>query len=338
LALRLDAPDAAGPWKMVVTNDGDVPLRVAADGRLLSFEVEPSDDNDADAPYGKPVVKKKPTRPVVCKLPAELRPSAVAEDRAVILAPGSRYEEVVSPALYCFSDSEAKALAAGARVTAKLGFSEATKPNPKTPLKPPFIAEPAMTSPTVAAVKEIVSDRFVVAPAPPSSESFDRDTHDDPTGPHLTLTASPRIDSVDEKTVATTMTLKNTGRREARLHIRRDNFLFDIDGPDGSRHCGLPSSQRAVPREMMDTVAPGASRSIDVWIGELCSNTVFDRPGLYRVRAGLAFPPSGPDGQGTWTRTVITERTTLVRIRKGRLPFFTSPPQVFGPSGSGGSG
>jgi hypothetical protein len=117
-------------------------------------------------------------------------------------------------------------------------------------------------------------------------------------------------------------------------------LLFDIDGPDGSAHCGLPSSRRAIPRELVDSLAAGATRSIDVWIGEMCPNMVFDRPGLYRVRAGLAFPPTpAPDGQRAWTRTLITEEPVLVRIRQGRLPFFTSPPQVFGgDAGASGGG
>jgi hypothetical protein len=97
LALQLEAPDPAGPWKMVVTNEGEVPLRFAADGRLLSLEIEPPEIGGLEDPYGKAAAKKKPAT-VVCRLPAELRPSAVAEDRAVVLGPGSRYEEVVSPA------------------------------------------------------------------------------------------------------------------------------------------------------------------------------------------------------------------------------------------------
>jgi hypothetical protein len=342
VALQIEAPDVAGPWKLVVTNEGEVPLRVAADGRLLSLEIEPPEDAASDDPYGKATVKKKPPPPVVCRLPPELRPSGVTDERAIRLGPGSRYEEVVSPALYCFSQAEAKALVPGARVTAKLGFAEA-KGAAKAPPRAPFVAEPAVMSSPVSAIKEIVAPSFVVAAAAPVSTSATAsgESADDPNGPRLELTAPARVDSRDEKTVTTTLTLKNVGRREARLHIRRDNLLFDIDGPDGSSHCGLASSRRVIPRDLFDSVAPGATRSIEVWIGELCPNYVFDRPGLYRVRAGLAFPSApAADGNRTWTRTVITREPVLVRIRQGRLPFFTSPPQVFGGDGetTGGSG
>src|SRR6185295_3199288 len=118
VALRIDTADLAGPWKMMVTNQGAVPVRFAADGRLLSLEVPKPED-----PYATGKKKTKAPPPILCKLPAELRPSGVVEDRAVILGPGARYEEVFSPALYCFSEAVAKGLVAGAQVTAKLGFT-----------------------------------------------------------------------------------------------------------------------------------------------------------------------------------------------------------------------
>ena len=345
IALRLEAPDVGGPWKMVVSNEGDVPLRFAADGRLLRLEVEPPEDDGADQPYGKAGAKKKAPPPVVCRLPADLRPAGVVESRAVVLGPGARYEEVVSPALYCFAGAEAKALVAGARITAKLGFPDATKASPKTPLRPPFVAEAATSTPTVAPVKEIASDRFVVAAAASAaiSRAPDPEPGDDPTAPRLELVGRARIDSGDEKTVTTTLTLKNVGRRTARLHVRRDNLVFDVDGPDGSSQCGMPATRRAVPHDRIETLAPGATRSLEVWIGEMCPNHVFDRPGLYRVRAGLTFPAAiASEGASVWTTTVVTEEPMLVRIRQGRLPFYTSPPQVFGGSSvsarAGGSG
>ena len=337
LTLRLDAPDSAGPWKMVVTNDGEVPLRFAADGRLLSFEIEPPEDAGADEPYAKPGIKKKRPALVVCKLPPELRPAGVVEDRAVVLGPGRRYEEVVSPGLYCFSATESKALVPGARVTAKLGFPEANKAASKAP-RAPFIAEPAVIAPPVSAIKEVVAPPIVLGATsgtgPASTESIE--TSDDPNGPRIELFSTGRVDSSDEKTVSAVLTVKNAGHRDVRLHVRRDNLLFDVDGPDGSTHCGAPSARRAVPRELFESLGAGSSRSIEVWIGELCPNVAFDRPGLYRVHAGLAFP-SSPAGNAisAWTGTIVTKEPILVRIRQGRLPFFTSPPQIFG--GSSGS-
>lgn len=332
VTLRLDAPDAGGPWKMVVTNHGDVPVRLAADGRLLSLEVEPPEDADDD-PYAG---KKKKGRPatVICKLPAELRPSAVVESRAVVLEPGARYEEVISPALYCFGEAEAKALAPGAQVTAKFGFASPpqnarVKPEPR----PPFAVEPDRRQSPVAAAKELVSERFIVPSLPPATFSNAAavvDEASDPNGPSIELVAPARVDSTDERTVTMSLAIKNVGGRATSVHIRRDNLTFDVDGPNGSSHCGNPSVRRGVPRDLFETLAAGAAKKIDVWVGEMCPNMVFDRPGLYRVRASLAFPSAGgPDALRAWTHTVSSREPVLVRVRAGRLPFYVSPPQVF---------
>ena len=239
---------------------------------------------------------------------------------------------------YIVQPYEFRALVPGARVTAKLGFPDANKGASKAPPRAPFIAEPAVIGPPVSAIKEVVAPRIVLGSTPEtgSAGTESSENSDDPNGPRIELFAIGRVDSSDEKTVSASLTVKNTGRREVRLHVRRDNLLFDVDGPDGSTHCGAPSARRAVPRELIESLGAGSSRSFDVWIGEMCPNMVFDRPGLYRVRAGLAFPPSpGAGAVNAWTRTVITKEPIMVRIRQGRLPFFTSPPQIFG--GSGGS-
>jgi hypothetical protein len=334
VSLRIDAPDLAGPWKMVVTNDGDVPLRFDADGRLLTFEIEAPPDEDSVEPYGKARTLKKKTPPsAICRLPTELRPAMVAEDRAVVVPPGARYEEVISPALYCFGETEAKALVPGARVTAKLGFPSPGTTSAKAAPRPPFIAEAATIGAPTTPVKELVSTPFTVTGAPPpaTTSAASEPSAEDPNGPRLDFSATSRVDSVDEKAIALKLTVKNVGGRPVPLHVRRDNLVFDVDGPDGSAHCGYPSSRRAVPRDGIDSLAPGSTRSLDVWVGEMCPVNVFDRPGLYRIRAGLTFPASATsDAAGAWKRTIVTGEPILVRVRQGRLPFYTSPPQILG--------
>jgi hypothetical protein len=328
--LRIDAPDPAGPWRMVVTNNGDVPVRFAADGRLLSFEMPKPED-----PYEGSTKKKKANQPapVVCKLPPDLRPTGVVENRAVLLGPGARYEEVVSPAFYCFSDASVKALVPGATITAKLGF-DVPKTHARKNAAPsaPFVVEPAVLNASVSAQKELVSEPFVLAaPASTVRTSETAPPGDDPGAPRMELSAPARVDTASELTVGMTLKLKNVGGRPAALHVRRDNMMFDIDGPNGSAHCGQPAEQRGVPRDAFAPLSPGASRTVDVWVGEMCSDAVFDRPGLYRVRPSLAFPiASDFPTMRVWTDTVTTQDPVLVRVREGRLPFYASPPQVFG--------
>jgi len=316
---------------MVVTNQGDVPVRFAADGRLLSLEIQPKQDAEAEAPTKK---RKPAPKATVCKLPPELRPSGVVDERAVVLGPGARYEEVVSPALYCFNDAAGKALVAGAEVTARLGFSESAKASKRPPL-PPLVVEPAVRDPKVSGLKELVSQPFVLPASPPSSTAAPPSTQEtnDPNGPKIELLGPMRIDTPNERTVAMTFTVKNSGSRSVPLHIRRDNLLIDLDGPDGSAHCGSPASKRGVAKDLFTSLGAGAAKTVDVWVGELCPDVVFDRPGLYRLHAALTFPNSGEAiSVKAWTQMVTAKEPILVRVREGRLPFYASPPQVLGGS------
>jgi hypothetical protein len=312
---------------MVVTNQGDVPVRFAADGRLLSFEVPKPEDPGASPAKKKP----KAPPPIVCKLPPELRPSGVVDDRAVVLEPGARYEEVISPFLYCFNEASAKALVAGATVVAKLGFTpRPTQGAGKAHPAAPFVAEPALANATVSAVKELVSEPFVVPSGGPVSGDAPSSTSSDASAPRLELVAPARVDTLNELTVGMTFTVKNSGGRPALIHLRRDNFMFEVDGPSGSAHCGFPADMRSVPKDAFTALAAGASRPIDVWVGEMCSDVVFDRPGLYRIWASLAFPGSNAGStMKVWTDTISASVPVLVRVREGRLPFYTSLPQVF---------
>jgi hypothetical protein len=334
VALRVDAPDLAGPWKLVVTNQGEVPVRFAADGRLLTLELPKPEDPYAPVKGNPKAPPPRPAPPIICKLPAELRPSGVVENRAVLLGPGARYEEVFSPALYCFSDASAKALVPGASVIAKLGFLPPTAKGKKNaPPPPPFVVEPALRNPPVSAIKELVSEPFILPAAAPvsSAPAPSPMVDDDPNGPSLELIAPARVDSHNELTIGMTLTVKNVGGRAVSMHMRRDNFMFDVDGPGGSANCGQPAEGRKVPRDGFTPLGTGASRTIDVWIGEMCPDLVFDRPGLYRIRPSLAFPsPSETSTVKIWTRTVSAKDAVLVRVREGRLPFYTSAPQVFG--------
>jgi hypothetical protein len=154
---------------------------------------------------------------------------------------------------------------------------------------------------------------------------------DDPKAPRLELLAPTRVDTLNELTVGMTLTVKNAGGRPAMLHVRRDNLMFDVDGPSGSAHCGLPAERRRVPQDSFTTLAPGATRALDVWVGEMCSDVVFDRPGLYRVWPSLAFPSTGAATPlKIWSESISSKEPILVRVREGRLPFYPSPPQVFG--------
>ena len=201
------------------------------------------------------------------------------------------------------------------------------------PPSPPFVVEPAVANPAVSAVKELVSEPFVLPAAASRRRARPRPKPRPtrtPTRRAIELRVPARIDTANELTVGMTLTIKNAGGRPALLHLRRDNMMFDVDGPNGSAHCGQPA-ERAACRKIRSLRSPrGSSRRSDVWVGELCPDVVFDRPGLYRVRPSLAFPnSSAPSTVKVWAETVSSKEPVLVRVREGRLPFYTSPPQVF---------
>ncbi len=142
--LWLIAPGPKEAWTLRIDNEGAKAIRVPADVRLLSFEVEvPS--NDPKQPKKKPTLYK-------CAAPDAMRPSGFPESRGLLLGPGQSYIESFDPRLFCFGKNAA-ALVGGAVVRTRFGWS----PPPKWALAakkgptPPFAAEgteePATTTP-----------------------------------------------------------------------------------------------------------------------------------------------------------------------------------------------
>jgi hypothetical protein len=332
VTLRIEAPDVSSPWKMIVANEGNTPVRLAADGRLLHLEVlAPETDETPDPPKGK---KPKPRKPLVCKLPLGLRPGTVVEDRVLLLSPGARYEEIVNPALYCFGRKEHEALVAGASVTAKLGFAPGKPRGKKEPaLVPPFVAEPTLPEAPVSPVKELVAAPFTVTAGPPQPALAAEVTpnQEDPGAPRLEIAAPVRVEATNGRSVDMTVTIRNAGSRATKIHLRRDDVTFVVDGPAGSVQCGTPVLGRASPPESFTTLRASGKQSFAIRLFEPCPDGAFDQPGLYRVRATVTLTDSGEKyALHALTGTATQKEATLLRVDSGRVPFYATPPQVFG--------
>jgi hypothetical protein len=187
----------------------------------------------------------------------------------------------------------------------------------------------------VSPLKELATAPFTLSRAAGGSDDAIRSDVEAPSGddraPHLVLSAPARLDADNELTVGISFTVKNTGERPAMVHIRRDNLLFDVDGPDGPSHCGVPASRRRVPQELFSVLRPAAAQGLDVWVGEMCPDVVFDRPGLYRVWPTLTFPnTTDTRAVQNWSTPLRTQEPILVRILRGRLPFYAEPPRARG--------
>ncbi len=138
VSLRIVAPSAHGRWLLRVDNEGDEPLRIAADVRLLRFEITAP---ETEAP--KPGRWRPPPKQTICD-----GPSAFGMDgnfpgrRELVLGPGRSYVEEFDPRLICFG-KEAEALVPGARVKAYYGWKPARRWGKNKLQAAPFVADAA---------------------------------------------------------------------------------------------------------------------------------------------------------------------------------------------------
>lgn len=323
MTLEVVAVSENGPWKLVATNTGEEPLRFAADARLLSLEVTPP------APASSTTRRAKAPKRVTCSLPSALRPEGVAHDRGVLLLPGARWEEVFAPSLYCFEKAGREALVSGATVVAKLGFPSASRT--KTP-SAPFVAEPTRLDASVTAIKEIASEPFVLGagdePQPTPSPS-EPPQGADPKAPRLAVTTPSHLDAANAANVVVSTSVRNVGMRSMLVHLRRDQLFFDVEGPTGLYRCGPEEAERAVPRDFFTTLKANGTRSFSVRLVEICPHGTFARPGLYRIRAGIAVRDGGADPRwGAYEGITVAKDPTLVRVRAGDGPFYLTHPHV----------
>lgn len=322
------APAPGGLFQLVATNTGDEVLRFGADIRLARLEVTP--------PFAlpEPGARAKPKAPkmVECSLPADARLSDIPHERAVLLEPGDSWREVFDPALFCFGKKEREALVPGATVVVKFGFLPVRVAKGKLP-PPPHVAAPTALEPSVHGVRELVAEAFTfvkdqpeVSPSP-TTETTNVDL--DPSAPKLSVSTTSHLDAKDERAVALSTTLRNTGKRPMLVHLRRDQLFFDVEGPTGLYRCGPSNALRAVPRDFFRKFSPHQSRVFSLRLAEICPNGAFSRPGLYRVRAGVFVTDGGADPSlGAFQGIAISEETTLVRVRTGPRPFYVMPPTI----------
>lgn len=98
------------PWTLRIVNAGDHAVRIAADTRLLTFELDTGDKHGAK---------------VKCAAPTSLRPRAFPATRELYLDPGESFVETFDPRLFCFG-SKIDLLHGGTTVRARLGWSKSS--------------------------------------------------------------------------------------------------------------------------------------------------------------------------------------------------------------------
>jgi hypothetical protein len=352
LGLRFEVvemgPDAA--WGFAVVNRGTEPVEVAFDSRLLVLEVEPPPD-----PNAKKWAPKPKTR--VCKLPDELRPARVDHDLVLRLEPGHGMVESFDPRLYCLPEKGVSPFVAGARVTARFGWAPKTKtvwkkgkreevPLPETD---PFVAELApsehdqdggapkpspqsdagaapvaasdgedagTSSVDAVAVKELRGTPFELG------SEYAAAKPEEATPEPLALVLKSGSDARDESQATVTLTLVNRSGRSRHVYVRREFVSFQVSGPDGVVTCDPQPDTRAPDRQAFSLLKAGGSLTLTSRLVELCPDDTFARPGLYVVNAQLdTFADGAEFGFDAYVGRLVAERSVVVRIRSGSLPF-----------------
>ncbi|WP_437959093.1 hypothetical protein WME76_05250 [Sorangium sp. So ce119] len=158
----LIAPSPQGPWTLRIDNQGERPMRIPADVRLLRLEVD--------------TLNKRTKKTVRCAAPAGLKPSGFPERRALLLAPGQSYMEHFDPRLLCFGKDEA-ALAGGSVVRTWYGWGPPPKWSRKAPA-PPFAAESTDAPPAFAPAPGLAAPTIVLSYDLPSKKEAAGDQPD----------------------------------------------------------------------------------------------------------------------------------------------------------------
>ncbi len=138
----------------------------------------------------------------------------------------------------------------------------------------------------------------------------------------LELALTRGSDALDVMHATATATIKNHDSIARRIYVRRELLTFQVSGPDGRTLCAPEPDDRAPDRQAFTYLRAGGSISLTSRLVELCPMDTFARPGLYVLEAQLdAFAKGDEFGYDAFVGRLVSDRTVVVRIRSGSLPF-----------------
>jgi hypothetical protein len=307
VSLFLETPTTRGPWRIRLTNEGDVPVNVVADVRFLRLDVTP-----------RGAAKSRR-----CELPVTMRPSDELQ-RAVVIPPGGAFVESFEPLLYCFDSRERGLLASGSTVVARLGWPDDRRGPwavwPVDAADGGGAREHAIASPPVG-----LPDEPVPPPTRPTTLSAGEDA-----APRLSLVTPVAIDAASLEDLVIPITLRNEASAPVTVRFRPDVIGFDVTSQGAFEHCVWPAPPGAPTREVFTTLPPSGTTEITVTLPSYCGGRILDRSGLLWVRPWLdTRAASGASvGVRTFDGVVIASKGTMVRLQKGRLPTPLSVPRI----------
>jgi hypothetical protein len=331
LQLAVTPGEGGAPWTLRVTNTGELPVRLAADARLLVLEVTPP----AGTAGGF----------ISCALPADARPSTDEGQELVVPAKRS-WSATIDPLFYCEGAKARAALVPGATVKARFGWpargaslgrGAAANAKGAKPAKAddagPFVVAPVGASvsklapasaleatPVTLTDAQRVSGAAMLTTAPGKTQEPAPAAAPDETPSRLVLTAAPALDVLRGVELPVTVTLTNEGERGVVLVFRPEMIRFRVAGPAGTIACGSAVERASPIRELFASLPPRGRASHTVLLAATCPEGTFDAPGLYRATAildttrasGRAIDVRSFDG------VVTAKEPTLVRVRAAR--------------------
>lgn len=331
------APGASGaPWKVKIENTGEVPVRLAADSRLLSLEVTPPAGSAAETALRKK--GSKSTEPIVakCELPADIRPTT--DEGRELVVPGKRsFTMTIDPFFYCFGAKERGALVTGASVKARFGFPTPTPKTVKGKVQPPtapFVAAPVGAAvgklgpvKAITSAAALLGEDVKVVPVPvPATPNATASTGNE----GIVVTTGETLDVSRGSEITVTVTLTNTSDRALTSLFRPEMIRFLVSGPNGSVSCGNPRTVASPIRELFGTIPVKGKTSISLLVTSVCGFDTFDEAGIYRVTP--TFDSSGASGQSirlkTWDGEVSAKAPLLLRVRTNKRARTTARPSL----------
>jgi hypothetical protein len=315
VAMSVEAPSAAGPWILRVQNQGDAPMRIHADARLMHLLV---------APAGKGYTS--------CVLPSPLHEG---DGRELVLKPGETYREPFDPRLFCFG-KVIDQMGEGTSVTAFWGYKpDAARAKAKKKQVAPFIVEPALAPAAFEPEKRLVSlTTWIPRPAASSAQNKPNAAAAEAATPintaRLVLDPVRLVDAPTLRDVKVSATVKNVGDRAALVHLRPDLLEFTVIRPGGKvAACGMKGLRRAPVRDFFHTIGPKGAETLTVLLDEACPRELFDAPGVYEIRTVLHARWEGKEfGLSALTGNFAGEHTTLVRLQDAKERYYRVPPQA----------
>ena len=354
LGLTLDVAEKGPnmPWAVAIVTDGNEPVSLVADARLLWFEVR---------------VPGKRRQKITCRLPEAQFPDPAASRLTVTLNPGEGVVEAFDPRLYCFASSGQRALVPGALVTPYFGWKERNKTvwqrgrRTRKPEEKPFVAmlapeqaedeEPApgvqpaadagATEESDSALKRISGQPFALR-SEYKEWSSTRLADDDKVRQHpgpLELKLTQGSDAQAERNATVSLSLKNRSPDKQTVYFRRELVSFEVVGPDGIVTCDPQPDDRAPDRQAFSTLRKNGAITATSRMIELCPQFTFRRPGLYLVHARFDAAHAGEEFElDAFTGRVVSLSPATVRIRTGETAFLYKQPMRTVPIAKGKSG